>query len=53
MPSVLKEAILAIEELEAASIKPDCFVVVTGNDNLGMKVFNILDSQPGKKKETL
>ena len=40
------------EELEAASTEPGCVEVVTGNDNLEMKVSNIVSSQPGKKKET-
>ena len=39
------------EELEAASTEPGCVEVVTGNDNLEMKVSNIVSSQPGKKRK--
>ena len=51
MPSGLKEAVIVSEELEAASTEPGCVEVVTGNDNLEMKVSNIVSSQPGKKRK--
>ena len=52
MPSGLKETVLVIEEFEA--VHPQNQVVLKlllhdGNDKLGMKVFNIVSSQPGKK----
>ena len=51
MPSGLKEAVIVTEELEPASTEPCCVEVVTGNDNLEMKVSNIVSSQPGKKRK--
>ena len=53
MPSGLKETVLVIEEFEAASTEPGCVELLLhdGNDNLGMKVFNIVSSPPGKKRK--